>query len=133
MADQPVTGVDVLRLTVKARNRSPHAITLIAREIGVAASTLENFVAGKVDLPVEKLKLLTKELHPGAEYDETLNLLRSANRAPPIPFGKPPPPFKPVAKTYKVGVLQNPGPQPVNPVKSEQPKSRPGWLPGGWV
>src|SRR4051812_44667058 len=91
---EPVTGVTVLRQTVRARNRSPNALTLIAREVGVSASTLEDFAANRADLDVATLKALTPILHPHAEYDEESGLLRSSNRNPPMLAGIPPAPFK---------------------------------------
>lgn len=90
-----VTGIDVLRQTVKARNRSPHALSLIAREVdGASASALEDFAAGKIDLGVEILKSLTKILYPNAEFDPAANLLRPLS-APTRPMGITPPPYDP--------------------------------------
>jgi hypothetical protein len=132
MTDKPVTGVDVLRQTVNARNKSPHALSLIAREVGsVSASTLEDFAAGKADLDVATLKALTPVLHPNAEYDAELNLLRSANKAEPIPLGITPPPYKPKPLNFTPG-LPPVGPRPVNPEKPKVKAGRPGWL-GGWT
>ena len=61
--DEPtITGTDVLRQTVKARNKSPHAISVIAREIdGIGAGTLEDFAAGNADLPVEALQAVGQQ------------------------------------------------------------------------
>ena len=55
----------VLRQTVKARNKSPHALSLIAREVGtISAYALEVFAAVTVDLDVETLKFLAPFMHP---------------------------------------------------------------------
>jgi len=70
---------------VKARNRSPHALSLIAREIDVGASMLEDFAAGRGNLSVEVLKALTKVLYD-AEFDPESGMLRSANKAEPAMF-----------------------------------------------
>ncbi len=95
MTEPTVTGIDVLRQTVKARNRSPHALSLIAREVdGVSASALEDFAAGKADLSVEILKALTKVLYPGAEFDPDHNLLQTPS-LPARPMGIKPPPYDP--------------------------------------
>jgi hypothetical protein len=59
------TGTDILRRAVHARIRSPHALTMMAREIdGLATHALEDIAAGKADLKVETLKALTKLLFP---------------------------------------------------------------------
>ncbi len=135
MAEPTVTGVDVLRATVKARNRSPHAMSLIAREIdGVSASTLEDFAAGKADLSVATLKALTKLFYPNAEYDEELNLLRSlAKEAKPIGI-KPPAynperhsPHHPPAAPRTRGAATIASVKPAPPAK---PTGRPGWAKG---
>lgn len=131
MTEPAVTGTMVLRQTVKARNKSPHALSLIARELGISASTLEDFAAGTVDLDVETLKALTPVLHPFSEYDAELDLLRSANRAEPTPGGIPPSPYEATPKTYKVGMMQGLGPQPALPLPPTKPK-RTGWL-NRWI
>ena len=75
-------AIDVVRTTVKARNKSPHAISLIAREIdGIGAGMLEAFAENKLDLGPDALKSLTKIVYQNAEFDPELNLLRSI--APP--------------------------------------------------
>lgn len=125
-------GTDVLRATLRARDRAAGALTRIARECGMSVSTLEAFAAGKTDLDVATLKRLTTELHSNAEFDEESGMLRLTNRAAPIAIGKGPPPYKPTPKTYQVGVLQGRGPQPVVPEKPKPKTSRPGWL-GGWL
>jgi hypothetical protein len=132
MTEPTVTGTDVLRRTVHARNKSPHAISLIAREVdGIGAGVLEDFAAGQADLGVEALKALTKVLYPNAEYDAEANLLRSANKQEAKGFS-PPPKFDPTSSPYyfPVPAGPRPGPQPVNP-EPVRPKatSRPGWAP----
>jgi hypothetical protein len=133
MSEPAITGVDVLRKTVHARNRSPHALSLIAREVdGIGAATLEDFAAGKADLGVETLKALTKVLYPHSEYDEAANLLRSANKQQATSY-VPPDKFDPASAPYCFRVTSGPqlGPQPVVPPAREKPKAttRPGWAP----
>jgi len=78
MNEKPITATDVLRETVRARNRSPHALSLVARELdGVSTGVLEDFAAGKADPGVAVLKGLAKLFFPTAEFDETTNLMRS--------------------------------------------------------
>lgn len=90
-----ITGIDVLRGALKARNKSPNAMSLIASEIdGVGVSSLEDFADGKVTLGVMALQALTKILFD-AEFDAESGMLRSANRAEPITMGDAPPPFDP--------------------------------------
>ena len=130
--DEPVvTGTDILRRTVHARNRSPHTLSLIVREIdGVGASTLEDFAAGKADLSVEALKALTKVLYPRSEFDVESGMLRSANKtAISMPANYPPPLGDPTLwPTYR-GPRQ-PGEQPSNVLPPSPPprKKRAGWL-----
>lgn len=77
-----VTGMDILRKTVAARSKTPHATTTIASEIGVATGTLEPFGAGKVDFQFNVLQKLTKALYPQSELDLESGMLRSANQTP---------------------------------------------------
>jgi hypothetical protein len=57
--EQIKTGIDLLRATVRVRNRSPHALALIAREVeGVSAGMLEEFSAGRAELSVAALQAL---------------------------------------------------------------------------
>ena len=130
MAEPQVTGTDVLRRAVHARIRSPHALTMMARDVGdLAVHTLENFAAGKTDLKVEALKALTKQLFPHAEFDETCNLLRSANKREARAFILPPR-FDRKSTPYYLPVQAGPqiGPQPVIPVPTRPAAtSRPGW------
>ncbi|BAL07777.1 MULTISPECIES: helix-turn-helix domain-containing protein [Bradyrhizobium] len=126
---QTITGTDVLRKTLKARNKSPNAMAVIASEIdGVGVSTLEDFSNGKAKLGVETLQALAKILFD-AEFDPTLNVLRSANKAQPITMGNAPPPFDPERHpSYH--------PAPAGPwtkggltgLPHSPPKRRPGWL-----
>ena len=57
----------------------------MARDVGLPVATLEDFSAGKI-----------------AEFDAALDLLKSTNRAPPIPLAPArPPPFQPSPLPYK--------------------------------
>jgi len=120
---------------VKARNRSPHALSLIAREIDVGASMLEDFAAGRGNLSVEVLKALTKVLYD-AEFDPESGMLRSANKAEPAmlcvahPKQRHPklsPGYRPMPPGPHL-----PGPQPVVPEKPQPKRGRPGWIGGFW-
>ena len=99
--DEPaITGTDVLRKCVKARNSKPHVLTAIAREVdGLGTGTLEDFGNGKAELSVEKLQALTKVLFPHSELDPASGMLRSANKAPPRGYITPPR-FDPKSSPY---------------------------------
>ena len=60
--DKIVTETDALRMTINARNKSPHALSLITREVSIPAGRLEDFASGKIDLDVAELKALAKIL-----------------------------------------------------------------------
>jgi hypothetical protein len=132
MTEPAVTGTMVLRQTVRARNKSPHALSLIAREVGISASMLEDFAAGKIDLNVDALKALTKELYGNAEFDSELDLLRSI--APPAtPMGVTPTPYDidkhsryhppPIGPWTRAGGIKS-----VSPSLQARPLRRPGWV-----
>jgi hypothetical protein len=77
------------------------------------------------------LQKLTGYLFGGdIEFDPASNLLRSANRGPPLPAGIHPPKFEAVPRNFTPGPQI--GPQPVKPVKPKAKTGRPGWL-GGWA
>jgi hypothetical protein len=123
-------STDVLRKAVHARIRTPHALTLLAREIeGIGTHTLENFAAGKVDLQVETMQALAKLIFPMAEFDAERNLLRPANKQEAKGYVLPPR-FDATTSLYYFPVTTEPqiGPQPVNP-EPARPKAttRPGW------
>jgi len=127
---EAVTGTDVLRATVKARSKSPHALALIAREIdGVGAGMLEDFAAGKVDLNIDALKALTKILYQNTEFDPDQNLLRSI--APPATLiGITPPPFDPArGSPYHppFNLRATSGIKSTSPTPPARPLKRPGW------
>ena len=128
-------GRDVLRKTLHARNRSPHALALIASNVdGVGVSDLENVIAGKIELPVPALQQLAKELYPHSEYDPESGLMRSANRAEPTPLCTAyPEPFDPKSAPYYFPVTAGShiDRAPQLPKSKPRPK-RQGWL-GGWV
>ncbi len=132
MTEKPITATDVLRETVRARNRSPHAFALVARELdGVSTGLLEDFAAGKADPNVEVLKGLTKLFYPTAEFDEATNLLRSTAPEPkplgirPAPYdiekhpAHAPPPIGPWTKASGITGLP--------PSPHAGPPTRPGW------
>ena len=50
-----VTGKDVLRDALRARNRTPHTISLLKEELQVTSGVLEAFAGGADNLPDDKL------------------------------------------------------------------------------
>ena len=79
-----VTGIDVLRLTVHARNKNPRALALIAGEIpNVSLGMLEDFAANRGDLNVEALQALTKALYQFAVFDVESGMLKSPRKGEP--------------------------------------------------
>lgn len=97
----------------------------------VAASTLEDFTAGKTDLNLEVLKALTKLFHPNAEYDAQLDLLRSLT-PPPRSMGITPPAYDPEKHSPyhppPVGPwIRGGGIKSVSPSPPAAPLTRPGW------
>jgi hypothetical protein len=97
-----VTGTDVLRNTLVARNKKIN-LGGLARDLGLPSSVLDDFIAGRCDLAPQVKQALTARLFDHAEFDPTLDRLRPANRAAPKALGVAPPPFAPGA------------PLPVNP------------------
>ena len=128
MVDKITTGVDVLRQTVKARNKTPAALIRIAREIdGVDHTTLEAFSMGKTDLGAEALRSLAKVLYD-AEFDQDTGMLISSNKTPPIPMCSafPPPPDPKTLPTFKAG----PPPPQTGYGAPPKPQKHAGWLGG---
>ena len=123
------TGTDVIREALRVRNRKSNLIA-IARDIQVSPHLLDSFIERKASLSPDILRKLTTELWGGqAEFDAELNLLRSANKTPPMSMGSRPPRCerKPVDHPgYTMG------PQPVKPERPKAKTPRPGWL-GGWT
>jgi hypothetical protein len=120
------TGVDVLRQATHARNRSPTALNITSREIGIRQQDLELFAAGKLDLDDSKLQALAKELFR-AGFDPQSRMLVSLYRdVPARTFVTPDsrPPLAPLLTNIGGRV----GPQPVVPVPARPKTGRPGWL-----
>ena len=89
------TGTDTLRAALRARQS---ALTLIARDVGVALHTLQGFSTGSVTLlPEVKQKIATYIFGDRTVFDADADLLRSvsppaipiATALPPIAQGKP--------------------------------------------
>ena len=135
-APEPVvTGIDVLRQTVKARDHKAGALKAIASGIdGIGMSNLEAFINGG-DLKVETLQALAKVLYDGSEYDPESGLLRSANKTPPKTYVHPPR-WDPKSHPYYVAPREPgayyPPPKPVKPVPTKPQGPRPGWA-DGWT
>ena len=71
MTTEIKTGTDVIRAALYARNARLN-LGPLAREIGVSADLLEQFLAGRVTLLPTVLNDLARELFSGhAVYDET--------------------------------------------------------------
>jgi hypothetical protein len=132
VAPETITGIDVLRRTVRARDSKGGVLKAVVREIdGLSLSTLEDFAAGKAELSVAILQKLATILYDGCEYDPESGLMRSANRQEPKPAGIPPAPldrnyahhyipqFDPSAPRPNF----NPGP----PITKPWSSKRPGW------
>jgi transcriptional regulator with XRE-family HTH domain len=117
------TGTDVLRAAVHARNKGTN-LAGMARDLGLSASNLEAFAAGKSNLPPAMLKKLCDWLFAGnTEYDETIDRLRPTNKAEAKPLGIRPPPIDPATLPKYAG-----GPPTLYPPKKDQPKAPPpGW------
>jgi hypothetical protein len=127
-----VTGTDILRSTVKARNKRPAALINIAAEVpGVAPHTLEAFAVGKADLSTEALCALTKALYPHSEFDIESGMLRSANKEPARGFIHPPV-YSAPADHYVPRFPAGPEPPITLPDKPQAKTKRAGWL-GGFL
>src|SRR5262245_33108113 len=122
-----VTGTDAIRSALYARSRK-YNIAGLAREVGCSSSELESFIAGRLHLQPEILKALARQLFEGfAEFDPTINRLRSVRRQEPKPLGNAPAPVKATAKVWPVGSF-SPGPQPVKPIPPKPKITKPGWV-----
>ena len=124
--DKIVTGTDVLKAALFARNAKINLLG-VAKDTGVAVTTLEDFLVGKAVLTAEALDTLARYLFPGAVYDSTIDRLRPALQAPPLPMGIAPPPIDPkTLPVFKAGPAKA-TPQPVVPVKPVVRQPLPGW------
>ena len=99
------------------------------RDTGMALSTLDAFIRGEIKfLPPDTLQALTKTLWNGtAEYDGTIDRLRSTTKNEPVPMGIRPPPITESLMLYKAGPAQTAH----RPVKDSKPVAaapRPGWV-----
>jgi hypothetical protein len=127
---EEITGVTVLRQTVKSRNKSPTALTLIASEIdGVGSGRLEDFANGKADLSTAQLQALAKILYPHSEYDPESGKLRPANREEPKKLCTAyPEPATGSAPVVSTGIGRGFVPEtPPPPQPSKPAGTRPGW------
>lgn len=120
------TGTDTLRAALRARQGS---LTLIARDVGVALHTLQDFSAGSVTLlPEVKQKIATYIFGDRTVFDADADLLRSVS-----------PPARPVAtavppvaqgRAIPLGYPNTPGPgltyDKPHPDRG-RPTARPGW------
>jgi hypothetical protein len=115
------TGTDVLRAALFARNAKLN-LGGLARDLGLASATLEDFIAGRAVLLPEVLCAITKELLPGAEYDPSIDRLRPANKTEPRPMGIARPPIE-----FATAPLSCGPPRPVEPTPSPPHQAKPGW------
>jgi hypothetical protein len=124
-----VTGIDILRKTVKARNKSPHSLTLLAREIeGVGAGQLEAFAEGKADLSVEALQKVAKLLYQSAEYDVASGMLISVKAPTRSLCAAYPPTYQPPPDAYDLVAVAKRPLLTLPPASPPKKLSRPGWL-----
>ena len=91
----PVTGTLALRGMLRARNKSPHALALIAGEVGnglVGVGGLEDFINGRDLAPAIKQELARVMLQGHLTYDAATDRLVSTNKSKPVPFATAIPP-----------------------------------------
>jgi plasmid maintenance system antidote protein VapI len=80
MIKDQITGTEVLRNAMKARKKSS---AVVARELGIPADHMANFIAGTRTLAPDTLCTLATYLFNGsAEFVPALDKLRSTNTAP---------------------------------------------------
>ena len=130
-----ITGITILRQSAKVWCSKPGGSQAIANAIeGLGISALENFAAGRADLPVEMLQKLTRVLHPHAEYDVASGMLQAV--APPAqPLGLRTEPYQPgpVGSGYPPVIDRTAPPRGLKSVTSEPVRPhgpKPGWLGG---
>ena len=118
------TGTDTLRAALRARQSS---LTLIARDVGVALHTLQDFSTGSVALlPEVKQKIATYIFGDSTVFDADADLLRSVS-PPARPIATAVPPMA-QGRAIPLGYPNTPGPG----LRSDKPQpsrptARPGW------
>jgi len=125
-----VTATDLLRAALKARNTAA-----IAKELQVAAETLNAFVAGHGNLSPTLKQQLTSEIFGGAAvYNEELDRLQPSNQAEATSISATPPRFVPPKVKYVVGGMNGQAHKPVLQ-KGEKPAPVPMGKPtrAGWA
>jgi hypothetical protein len=129
-----VTGKDVLRDALRARNKGPYAIGLLKEELQVSSDVLHAFAGGADNLLDDKLTGLAKFLFGGmVEFDAESGLLRSANREPARSVGVAPPAWSGGSNVAELngrtpGVIYQAAGYPRPPDAEPAPPSRaPGW------
>jgi hypothetical protein len=135
-----IDGVTVLQLTLKNRNSKGNQNALYARDLNIAISKLNEFMAGHDCLNDDELQKLTKVLYPHSEFDVESRMLQNANKAPPTPVctAMPEPYKNPNADVQaahdaylaalKAARPPEPvRPKPVTPLEPNWPMKRPGW------
>lgn len=129
-----VTGTDVLRSVVRTRSRHGGYLQRLARDVGTATATLEAFAYGTANLSAAVLQKITLDVYAGrAEFDPTIDRLRSANKQEPISIGVIQPPFDPsrhpeIAHHVYRPPSSPPGIKMAESEKPKPPKPSPGWV-----
>lgn len=129
--DPPITGIDVLRDTLKIWSSKPGVLRALARDIdGIGISQLEDFAAGKLaSFPPPIMRRLAEEIFGGfAVFDPETDMLRPVAREPAKAFVRTEP-FDPTNCPQVVRVDRNRiGPQPVKASPVKTTTQRAGWL-----
>jgi hypothetical protein len=87
------TGTDVIRSTLAAHAKGSLNLAVIARDLGVSAERLRDFLEHRASLEPAVLQALVKRLYHGhTEIDLDLDRLKPVNREPAksLPVGTPP-------------------------------------------
>lgn len=118
-----ISGLDIIRDALMARKGN---LAVLARDVGVSASALDDFAQGNREtLPVENIHAIVQEIwHGYVEFLPEQNLLSSVEQPPARSMGTVPvltmklPQFTP-------GPNRRGGPQPE--IAAPKPKPRQGW------
>jgi hypothetical protein len=128
-----ITGTDLVRQALRGRNKKVNLATT-ARDLGISSDRLDAFVEGRVTLSPETMQALVDLIwHGHIALDIEHDMLKPANKAPPVSLGIAPAPFDPRTSpyAYKPGPPAL-GPQPVKALPAKPKTTRAGSL-GGWL
>ena len=121
------SGLDIIREALLARKGN---LAVLARDVGVSASALDDFAQGNREtLPVDNIHAIVAEIwHGYVEFLPEQNLLSPVEQPPARSIGNPPQ-LTMKLPTYRYGAAQQGGPQREQP--ASPPKPKPGWA-GVW-